>query len=99
ARFLASQAKDPAPYYQHSQIGFNYRMSNLLAGFGRAQLRHLEQKIELRRAIFQRYYEHLRHLPGIQFMPEGKDSRSNRWLSVITVDQQIAGLSSWDILE
>lgn len=99
ARFLASQAKDDAPYYEHSQLGFNYRMSNLLAGVGRTQLRHLEQKIELRRAIFQRYYENLRNLPGIQFMPEGKDSRSNRWLSVIIVDEKLAGVSSWEILE
>lgn len=86
ARFLATQARDPAPHYQHSQIGFNYRMSNLLAAVARGQLGVLEDRVERRRENFDFYRKMLGGLPGIQFMPEFSGSRSTRWLTCITVD-------------
>ena len=91
ARFLASQARDSGPHYEHSEIGFNYRMSNVLAGIGRAQLTTLDQKVAKRRALYDLYREALGDLPGIGFLPEtGKDA-PNRWLTCITIDPVIAG--------
>ncbi|MCQ6558971.1 DegT/DnrJ/EryC1/StrS family aminotransferase [Paenibacillus mendelii] len=98
AQFLATQARDPAPHYQHSELGYNYRMSNLLAGVGRAQLQVLDDRVNARRAVFNRYYEHLSELPGIQFMPELADTRSNRWLTVMTINPAEAGSSVNDLL-
>jgi dTDP-4-amino-4,6-dideoxygalactose transaminase len=86
ARFLATQARDPAPHYQHSEIGFNYRLSNVLAAIGRGQLRTLDQKVEARRRNFEVYRQGLGDLPGITFMPEAPWCRSNRWLTCVTVD-------------
>lgn len=91
ARYLSQQARDPAPHYEHSEIGYNYRMSNVLAAIGRAQLRALEQRVERRRAIFDFYRKTLADLPGIGFMPEVAYGRSNRWLTVITVDPLVFG--------
>lgn len=88
ARFLATQARDMAPHYQHSQIGFNYRMSNVIAGIGRAQLAVLDDRVQTRRAIFERYYKELSYIPGIRFMPELNDTRSNRWLTTLTIDER-----------
>ncbi len=88
ARFLATQARDPAPYYQHSQVGYNYRMSNVLAGIGRAQLEVLADRVNARRAIFGRYYRELHAIPGIRFMPELEHTRSNRWLTALTIEEQ-----------
>lgn len=85
ARFLATQAKDPAPHYEHSSIGFNYRMSNILAGIGRAQLEVLEERVQTRRILFDRYKKELSSIPGIQFMSELEQTVSNRWLSVFTI--------------
>jgi dTDP-4-amino-4,6-dideoxygalactose transaminase len=93
ARFLATQARDPAPHYQHSQVGFNYRLSNVLAGIGRGQLQVLDQRVEARRAIFSRYVKTLGDLPGISFMPEARFGRSNRWLTCLTIDPVIAGVN------
>lgn len=93
ARFLATQARDYAPHYQHSQIGYNYRMSNVLAGIGRAQLAVLEERVIARRVVFERYYQKLAHLPGFQFMPELADTRSNRWLTALTIDAKEAGVT------
>ncbi|BFT75262.1 aminotransferase class I/II-fold pyridoxal phosphate-dependent enzyme [Paenibacillus sp. P36] len=93
ARFLATQARDYAPHYQHSQTGYNYRMSNVLAGIGRAQLEVLEERVNARRAIFKRYVQELAHVPGIAFMPELPNTRSNRWLTVLTLDENEAGVS------
>jgi pyridoxal phosphate-dependent aminotransferase EpsN len=98
ARFLATQARDYAPHYQHSQIGYNYRLSNILAGIGRAQLQVLEERIAARRAIFQRYYEELSSLPGFTFMPELQDTFSNRWLTALTINEEEAGVSVSEIL-
>jgi dTDP-4-amino-4,6-dideoxygalactose transaminase len=86
ARFLATQARDPAPHYQHSEIGYNYRMSNLLAAVGRGQLRVLEERVTQRRANYEFYRETLGDLPGIAFMPEHPRARSTRWLTCITVE-------------
>ncbi len=94
ARFLATQARDAAQHYQHSQLGFNYRMSNVLAGIGRAQLQVLGERVDARRRIYARYFEGLRDLPGLNFMPEAPRSRSNRWLSCLTIDPVIAGVDS-----
>lgn len=99
ARFLASQAKDQAPYYQHSNIGFNYRMSNILAGIGRAQLEVLEDRVRARRAIFNRYFQNLSELPGINFMKELENTQSNRWLTTILVEENDTGVSSQSLIE
>lgn len=97
ARFWATQARDKAPWYQHSEIGYNYRMSNLLAGVGRAQLRVIEDRVAARRRIFETYEKELSALSGVSFMPEAPYGRSNRWLTVITVEPQ-AGVTPMDIL-
>ncbi len=91
ARNLASQAREPAPHYQHERVGYNYRLSNLLAAVGRAQLASLEEKVAARRGNFQRYRELLADLPGLDFMPEADYGRSNRWLTVITLDPEVFG--------
>ncbi|OAS85233.1 pyridoxal phosphate-dependent aminotransferase [Metabacillus litoralis] len=93
ARFLATQAKDPAPHYQHSTLGFNYRMSNILAGIGRAQLEVLEERINARRMIFEKYQQELGLIPGIEFMPELYETTSNRWLTALTINEQETGAS------
>ncbi|WP_404452334.1 aminotransferase class I/II-fold pyridoxal phosphate-dependent enzyme [Virgibacillus necropolis] len=98
-RFLATQARDPAPHYQHSVIGFNYRMSNLLAGVGIAQLKVLDNRVETRRKIFDRYYNRLADLPGITFMPELADTKTNRWLTTLTINEKEAGISVKRLLE
>ena len=97
ARFLATQARDPAPHYQHSQIGYNYRLSNVLAGIGRGQLKVLEDRVKSRRANFEFYKEGLGRLPGIQFMPEAEFGRSNRWLTCLTVDPPKFGATREDV--
>lgn len=99
ARFLATQARDPAPHYQHSNIGFNYRLSNILAGIGRAQLEVLNERVEARRSIFNRYYKELAHLPGIQFMPELENTKSNRWLTALTIQEEEAGITVKKLIE
>ncbi|MBA2481671.1 MAG: aminotransferase class I/II-fold pyridoxal phosphate-dependent enzyme [Planctomycetes bacterium] len=91
ARHLATQARDPAPHYQHSAIGYNYRLSNVLAAIGRGQLATLEDRVATRRRTNDRYRALLADCPGIRFMPEESfgdpsSSRANRWLTVITVD-------------
>jgi pyridoxal phosphate-dependent aminotransferase EpsN len=97
ARFLATQARDPAPHYQHSAIGYNYRMSNLLAAVGRGQLGVLDQRIEQRRANNAFYRSALGDLPGITFMDEADYGRWNGWLTCILVDPQAFGSSREDI--
>jgi len=90
ARFLATQARDPAPHYQHSHIGYNYRMSNVLAGIGRGQLEVLNDRVEARRSNFDRYRRYFsKHINAgfdIQFQEEPKGYYSNRWLTCILVD-------------
>jgi dTDP-4-amino-4,6-dideoxygalactose transaminase len=97
ARFLASQARDPAPHYEHSQIGFNYRMSNVLAAIGRCQLKVLGERVKAKRNIFEYYRQALGNMPGIEFMPEAPHSMSNRWLSCLTIDQEKFGKTREDV--
>ena len=86
ARYLATQARDPFPHYEHSVVGYNYRLSNLLAAVGRAQLRGLESRVTRRQRINGRYREALGDLPGIEFMPVAPYGEPNYWLTCITVD-------------
>lgn len=91
ARFLASQARDPAPHYEHSTVGYNYRMSNILAALGRGQLQVLDERVSAKRRNFDHYRERLAELPGISFMPEPDYGRANRWLTCITIDSDSSG--------
>jgi dTDP-4-amino-4,6-dideoxygalactose transaminase len=97
ARFLATQARDPAPHYQHSEIGFNYRMSNVCAGIGRGQLAVLESRVAARRKVFERYREALGSLPGVSFMPEAAYGRATRWLSCVLLEPAVFGASREDV--
>ena len=90
ARFLATQARDPAPHYEHSTIGFNYRMSNLLAALGRGQLKSLDQKVGRRREINARYRAALADLPGVDFLPEASYGQPTHWLTCLTIDPELA---------
>lgn len=99
ARFLATQARDPALYYQHHTVGYNYRMSNILAGIGRAQLEVLDERVAARRAIFARYVQALQHVDGVSFMSELPDSRSNRWLTALTVEEKKVGVGPLAIIQ
>lgn len=91
ARFLASQARDPAPHYEHSTLGYNYRLSNLLAAVGRAQLEVLAERVAGRRHIFELYRQRLAGLPGIELMPEAAYGRASRWLTCLTIDPAAFG--------
>lgn len=97
ARHLASQARDPAPYYQHSSIGYNYRMSNVLAAIGRGQLRILDKHIAARKRNFFAYKAALRELPGIGWMPRRGDGESNYWMTCVTIDQEMFGASCEEV--
>lgn len=97
ARKLAQQARDPAPHYEHSEIGHNYRLSNVLAGIGRGQLEILAERVRRKQEIFAAYHQLLGDLPGIAFMPEAPWGRSTRWLTVITVDPAQFGATREDI--
>lgn len=85
ARRLSQQAREPLPHYEHSEIGYNYRMSNILAAIGRGQLRVLDERVKKKREIFEYYRAALEDVSGIEFMPEPSWSRSNRWLTVILI--------------
>lgn len=87
ARFWSTQARDNAPHYQHSEVGFNYRMSNVIAGIGRGQMEVLPLRIEQRRAVFEYYKKHLSNIQGISFLKEQEGSFSNRWLTIINIDE------------
>ncbi|GEP89258.1 DegT/DnrJ/EryC1/StrS aminotransferase family protein [Chitinophaga terrae (ex Kim and Jung 2007)] len=91
ARFLASQARDAAPHYQHSQIGYNYRMSNIVAAIGRGQMTVIDARVAERRKNFEYYYKELSGLPGISFQEAPEGYFSNRWLTTILVDPAEAG--------
>lgn len=99
ARFWATQARDKALHYQHSEIGYNYRLSNVLAGIGRGQLKVLEDRVQARRLIFSRYYEALSDIDGITFMPEADFGRCTRWLTALTVDPKRCGVTARGIIE
>ena len=93
ARFLATQARDPAPHYEHSTIGFNYRLSNLLAALGRGQLQVLTERVDARRANNAFYREALSGLPGVELQPEAPWGRSTFWLTCLTFDEKASGIS------
>ena len=97
ARFLATQARDEAPHYQHSQIGYNYRMSNLCAGVGRGQMQVLAERIEQRRNIYKKYAQLLSGKKGIELVSEPEGYFSNRWLSTILVRPDETGFTREDL--
>jgi dTDP-4-amino-4,6-dideoxygalactose transaminase len=86
AKFLATQARDPAPHYEHTHIGYNYRLSNVCAAIGRGQLQVLDQRVAQRRHNYTYYKQHLGHLPGLNFMPEADYGIPTHWLTCLTVD-------------
>jgi len=88
AKFLSTQARDPAPHYQHSRIGFNYRLSNVSAGIGRGQMQVLDDRVRARRKIYDRYLERLGQYEHFEFLPEPDGHHSNRWLSCVLLKDQ-----------
>jgi len=98
ARFLATQARDKAPHYQHSHIGYNYRMSNVTAGIGRGQMEVINERIEKRRENFFFYKQHLSAKEGLKFTEEpDKKYFSNHWLTTVLIDQDITGVTKEEI--
>ncbi len=96
-RFLSTQAKEPAPHYEHHEIGFNYRLSNLLAAFGRGQLAALDDRIARRRSFFARYVDTFAGVDGVSFQPEIDGGFCNRWLTCALIDHAAAGFSGEDL--
>jgi dTDP-4-amino-4,6-dideoxygalactose transaminase len=86
ATFLATQARDQAPHYQHSQVGYNYRMNNIVAGIGRGQMEVLDDRVSARRANFDYYKKELSHFSNIEFVEEPQGFYANRWLTTILTD-------------
>lgn len=99
ARFLSTQARDPALHYQHSEVGYNYRMSNIVAGIGRGQLEVLDERVAQKRKVFKKYEEAFKDLPGIAFQPELEGTLSNRWLTALTINPDEAGVTRTEIIE
>ncbi len=97
ARKLATQAREPAPHYEHTEVGYNYRMSNLLAAVGRGQLRVLRDRVAARRRVFSWYEELLGDLPGVAFMPEAEFGRATRWLTCLTIDPELFEATREDV--
>ena len=97
ARKLSQQARDPAAHYEHTETGYNYRLSNILAAIGVGQLAVLDERVDRRRAIFARYKDRLGGLPGVSFMPEAAYGRHNRWLTVLLVEPEAFGATREDI--
>ena len=93
ARFLSTQARDPSPYYQHTQVGYNYRMSNVLAGIGRGQLKVLSERINARRAVYQQYVTDLADVDCLEWVPELDGYFSNRWLTTVILNPQKTRIS------
>jgi pyridoxal phosphate-dependent aminotransferase EpsN len=98
ARFLSTQARDPAPHYEHSTFGYNYRLSNICAAIGIGQMEVLDDRVDRRRDIFERYRTALER-PGIRFMPEPEGHHSSHWLTAATFDPSEIGVSREDIRE
>jgi pyridoxal phosphate-dependent aminotransferase EpsN len=97
ARFLSTQACDPAPHYQHTTIGYNYRMSNVCAGIGRGQLSELSKKVSRRRAHFAAYSEAFKKFPGVVMQPEASWGKSTHWLTCLTIDPSKSPVSREEI--
>src|SRR5699024_3019812 len=98
ARYLATQAKEKAHHYEHRTLGYNYRLSNILASTGRAQFQVLNDRVRARRTIFDIYKHGMESLSGIHFMPALEESTSNRWLTTMTVDYMETGVTPLDII-
>lgn len=94
ARHLSTQAKDNYPYYEHSEIGYNYKMNNMAAGIGLAQLDRVDERIQKRRAIFDHYRRELKDIPGVSFLSEPEGYFSNRWLTAVGIDPEKAGFDA-----
>jgi len=99
ARFLSTQARENVLHYEHNELGYNYRMSNLLAAVGCAQLMNLDSFVKKRRKIFNRYYKELSIINGFNFMPEAEYCKSNRWLTTLTIDKSKTGFDHNKIIE
>lgn len=99
ARFWATQSRDQARHYQHSELGFNYRMSNVVAGIGRGQLKVLDQRVEKKRYIFDFYKRELGELEGIEFMPSNEWDAPNYWLSSMTLTGKVRPIDVFEALE
>jgi dTDP-4-amino-4,6-dideoxygalactose transaminase len=98
-RFWATQSRDPARHYQHSELGFNYRMSNVVAGIGRGQLKVLQQRIHKKTMIFEFYLKELGHLPGVKFMPVNSWNKPNFWLSSLILGNTVRPIDVMEALE
>ncbi len=98
ARFYATQARDQARHYQHSELGYNYRMSNILAGIGRGQLQVLTERIQQKVEIFDRYQKAFSDINGIEFMPESNDGKTTRWLTAMTMQPNHFEASIQDVI-
>jgi dTDP-4-amino-4,6-dideoxygalactose transaminase len=98
-RHLSSQAREAEIHYEHREIGYNYRISNILAALGRAQLATLDGRVAKRRALFDTYVERLGDLDGLDFMPEATYGRSNRWLTALTIKPERFGATNLDVME
>lgn len=99
SRFLATQARDAAKHYQHSVVGYNYRMSNIVAGIGRGQLEVLDERIAQKREIFNRYERAFSGIKGFKMMPELEGTFSNRWLSTMTLDAEKVKITPYEIID
>lgn len=99
ARFWATQARDKAVHYQHTEMGYNYRMSNILAGIGRGQLKVLEDRVRSRRRIFEVYKEQLGNIPGISFMPESEHGIHTRWLTTLIIEPKKNESISYQVID
>lgn len=99
ARFWSTQSRDTARHYQHSELGFNYRMSNVVAGIGRGQLKVLDRRVAKKKHIFEFYKEELGHLKGVEFMPINEWNEPNFWLSVMTLKDEVRPLDVMEALE
>jgi dTDP-4-amino-4,6-dideoxygalactose transaminase len=97
ARYLATQAREPVPYYEHKAVGYNYRMNNLLAAIGRAQLAHLPDRVSARRSNFERYSQAFADVRGITMMPQASYGVSNCWLTCVTIDPDEFGATGEEV--
>lgn len=99
SQFLATQAREEAKHYQHNVMGYNYRMSNILAGIGRAQLRVLDDRVNSRRTVFTRYEQALGGIDGLEFMPELEGTYGNRWLTTLTLNPEKINVTPYELID
>jgi len=97
ARHLSTQAREPVPHFEHREIGYNYRLSNLCAAVGLAQLESLEARLRRKREIFETYRKLLDGLEGVEFMPRSPEGEPNHWLTVILIDSEQFGATREDV--